>query len=98
MRNNRFEKLIEKWENRKISDADFLAEFILKFESKKEMLDMLYSLFTRTERRMLATRLLIVKKLKEGRSQHEVSSSLHVGVATVNRGALEIEKERFKFI
>ena len=97
-RNNELAGLIKNYAGRKIMDTDFLAELFLLFRTRKEVVSLLYGLLTKAERKMLATRMLVVEMLKRDIPQHEVSSKLKVGVGTVTRGASEIEKGRFEFM
>lgn len=75
---------------------DELMEKILEVRSKDEMKDFLQGLLTPKELLELPNRLQIVKMLKKGVSQHDVAGKLGVGVATVTRGAKEIQQGRFK--
>lgn len=90
--------LIKSFTEKKIKDADFLAEMFLLFRTRRETASLLYGLLTRAERKMLATRMLIVEMLKRDVPQHEVSRKLKVGIGTVTRGAVEIQKGRFEFM
>lgn len=72
-----------------------LVQMLLKIKSEKEMSDFLEGIFTPKELLEIPNRLAIVKMLKKGISQHEISEKLHVGIATVTRGAKEIQKGRF---
>lgn len=98
MSRKKINELIDRWESKRISDVDFLAEVFLMFRNKKEMSGLFLGLFSRQERKMLAMRMLIVKKIKENVSQREIAKKLKVGVTTITRGASEIEKGRFGFI
>ena len=51
--------------------------------------------FTPKELIEIPNRLLIVKMLKKGAPQQEIAKRIQVGVATVTRGAREIQKGRF---
>lgn len=72
-----------------------LVQEFLKIQSEKEMTDFLEGIFTPKELLEIPNRLAIVKMLKKGISQHEIAEKLHVGIATVTRGAKEIQKGRF---
>lgn len=79
----------------KDSDLEFLIETFLAMKTKKEMGEFLQGILTLQELEEIPTRLQIVKKLKEGVSQHQIAQDLGVGVATVTRGSKEIQKGRF---
>lgn len=73
-----------------------LADILLTFDSREKMVDFLEGILTPKELLEIPTRLQIIRLLKKGVSQHEVAGKLGVGVATVTRGAKEIQKGRFK--
>ncbi|MEX2006571.1 MAG: Trp family transcriptional regulator [Candidatus Saccharimonadales bacterium] len=75
----KFEELV--WLLHSIKDKDALESY-------------LQGLTTAHERRALSRRLEIIKKLKTGKTQHEVANELRVGVATVTRWSKETA--RFK--
>jgi TrpR family transcriptional regulator, trp operon repressor len=60
--------------------------------------DFLLALTTPHERRVLARRVEIVKRLVAGNTQHEIAGDLHIGVSTVTRGARELGQGRFKIL
>lgn len=81
-----------------MNDEKYLQVFIetlLTLKTKKEMREFLEGILTPQEMIEIPTRLQIVKKLKEGISQHEIAKELGVGVATVTRGSKEIQKGKF---
>lgn len=73
-----------------------LIETMLKIRSEYEMKDFLDGILTPKELLEIPNRLQIVKLLKKGISQHDVAEKLGVGIATVTRGAKEIQKGRFE--
>lgn len=75
-----------------------LIDVILRIKNKSEMYEFLLGIFTPQEFEEISTRLQIVKKLKQGVSQHQIAKELNVGVATVTRGSKEIQKGRFSKI
>ncbi len=75
-----------------------LINAFLSLETKKEMEDFLIGLLTPKELEEIPTRLEIVKMLKKGIPQHEISEKLKVGIGTVTRGSKEIKNGRFKNI
>jgi TrpR family transcriptional regulator, trp operon repressor len=77
-------------------ELDKLIEALLKLNTKEEMEDFLRGILTPKELIELPNRLEIIKLLKQGVSQHDVAGKLGVGVATVTRGSMEIQKGRFK--
>lgn len=77
---------------------DELIDLLLNIKNKKEMEDFLLGILTPKELEEIPTRLQIVKLLKRGISQHNISEQLRVGIATVTRGSKEIQKGRFENI
>lgn len=73
-----------------------LVDLLLKVHGKEEMYDLLRGILTPKELIELPNRLQIIKMLKRGVSHHDIAGKLHVGVATVTRGAREIQKGRFQ--
>ncbi len=88
---------ISEYEKKIISETDLLT-IVCKETEKKDFAYLLESLFTKSELTSFSNRLLIIKKLKEGLSQHAIAGQIKVGVETVSRGASEIKKGKFKFI
>ena len=85
--------------DRKEDKSKNLEEFInvlLSVKSKEEMEDFIKGILTPRELLELPNRLKIIKMLKKGISQHEIAGELKVGVATVTRGSMELQKGRFK--
>ncbi len=62
------------------------------------MQNLLEGLLTPSETEEIATRLEIVKLLKQGMGQHAIAKKLNIGVATVSRGAKEIKEGKFKYV
>lgn len=78
-----------------------MNQLLSAFESiknRKDLRDLLLGLFTPQELVELETRLQIVKRLKAGIPQHKIAQDLKVGVATVTRGSMELQKGRFQNI
>lgn len=73
-----------------------LAEEFLKIKTKSEMEIFLEGILTPKELEELPKRLEIIKLLKKGMPQHEISEKLGVGIATVTRGSKELKKGSFK--
>jgi TrpR family trp operon transcriptional repressor len=80
----------------KNKDLEEFIRVLLKIKSREEMEDFLRGVLTPKELLELPNRLKIVKMLKNGTSQHEIAENLGVGVATVTRGSMELQKGRFK--
>ena len=78
-----------------MNKTDFLIDTLLSIKTKKEMLNFLLGILTPQELGEIPNRLQIVKKLKQGTSQHQIAQELKVGIATVTRGSKEIQKGRF---
>ncbi|OGK13095.1 hypothetical protein A3A93_04445 [Candidatus Roizmanbacteria bacterium RIFCSPLOWO2_01_FULL_38_12] len=75
-----------------------LAKLLVSINSVSEMENLLLGLLTPKEREELPRRIQIVKMLKKGLPQHHIASKLKVGVATVTRGAKEIQQGTFRSI
>jgi TrpR family transcriptional regulator, trp operon repressor len=79
----------------------YLGEFVAaltKRKGKTEIEDFLKGILTIQELEEIPKRLQIVKMLKKGIPQREISAHLGVGISTVTRGSIEIKKGRFKTI
>ena len=77
---------------------DELSGVFLRVRHPDKMKDLLRGLLTPQEIVELATRIHIVKLLKDGVGQHEIAKKLGVGVATVTRGSKELQLGRFQSI
>ena len=75
-----------------------LIEAFLDIKTREEMRTFLYGLLTSKEMDQLSTRLQIVRMLKKGIPQQEISKLLKVGVATITRGSRELKNQRFQNI
>lgn len=75
-----------------------LVEVILSIKSKELMKDFLEGILTPGELEEMPLRLQIIKMLKSGVPQREISEKLGVGIATVTRGSREIKLGRFKAV
>jgi TrpR family transcriptional regulator, trp operon repressor len=64
-----------------------LAQAFATSQTPSEIEGMLKALLTPKEVQDLGNRLDIVRLLREGKTQREVSTELRVGIATVTRGA-----------
>ena len=73
-----------------------LAQQLRSIESEREMIKFLEGILTPQELIEIPKRLVIVKMLKKGTPQHEISRKLGVGIATVTRGSKELQKGRFQ--
>jgi len=82
----------------KHDQLNFLIDTLLSLKDKKEIYEFLLGIFTPQELEEIPTRLQIVKRLKQGLTQHQIAEELSVGVATVTRGSKEIQKGRFQNI
>jgi TrpR family transcriptional regulator, trp operon repressor len=82
--------------NNKEKNLDEFIDFLLKLKNKNEMNLFLNGILTPKELIEIPNRLLIVKMLKKGIPQQEIAKTIQVGVATVTRGAREIQKGRFE--
>lgn len=77
---------------------DELVNELLKIDSRKDMADFLRGILTPSEVAEIPKRLQIVKLLKAGVAQKEISEKLGVGIATVTRGSKEVQEGKFKYI
>jgi TrpR family transcriptional regulator, trp operon repressor len=77
---------------------DELISTLLNLKSKKEIQNFLEGILTPQELEQIPIRLQIVKMLKTGVAQREISQKLGVGIATVTRGAKELKNKHFKNI
>ncbi len=75
-----------------------LRDFLLLVKNKEQMENFLLGMLTPQELDEIPTRLEIVKMLKKGTPQKEISKRLGVGVATITRGSREIRKGHFKYV
>jgi len=60
--------------------------------------DFLLGVTTPHERKVLARRIEIVKRLLAGEAQQQIAQDLEVGVSTVTRGSRELNLGRFKIL
>ena len=70
-----------------------LVQAVLKLKTEKEVFDFLSEILTPQELKQLPTRLEIIKMLEKGLPQREIAKKLGVGIATVTRGAKELQKK-----
>ena len=75
-----------------------LIKTLLQMDTQEKMQDFLEGILTPKELDEIATRLQIVKMLKEKIPQHQIAEELGLGVATVTRGSKELQKGRFKYV
>ncbi len=76
---------------------ELAAEFA-KMKDTDEVAAFLDALLTPKEQIEIPKRLQIIKLLKTGVAQRDISIQLKVGVATVSRGSRELAKGNFKNI
>lgn len=89
--------LLNDFEKGRLKDIELLSKVFSLFETK-DLPYVFSSLCTKSELKTLANRFLIIKKLKEGKNQHDIAGDLHVGVATITRGSGELTKGKFDFM
>ena len=80
-------------------DKQYFQEFvgeILKLEGRKDLEEFLSSILTPKELDEIPKRLQIIKLLKRGVSQREITEKLGVGIATVTRGSTALRNKMFK--
>ena len=71
-----------------------LVRTILELKNEQEVLNFLIEFFTPKELEYLPPRLEIIKMLEKGIPQREIAKRLGVGIATVTRGAKELQKKQ----
>lgn len=76
---------------------DFIS-LVYSIEDKATLEDFLVGITTEKERKALAQRVEIVKRLVAGQPHASIASDLGVGVATVTRGSKELAQGKFKII
>lgn len=74
------------------ASLNILVDALLQTESKKEMQALLCGLLTQKELDELPKRLEIFKMLKKEIPQHEIAEKVGVGIATVTRGSIELQR------
>lgn len=75
-----------------------LIDLVHSTKNKKLLEDFLLALTTPYERRVLARRVEIVKRLVAGYTHHQIAADLKIGVSTVTRGSRELNQGRFKIL
>lgn len=73
-----------------------LIDAFLETRSKKEMEALLRGLLTQKELEELPKRLEIFRQLKKGTPQHEIADKVAVGIATVTRGSIELQRRQIQ--
>lgn len=78
--------------------AQILAGTLLEIDDRRELAEFLEGLLTPAEIDQLVVRLEVVRLLKQGLPQRQIAEKLGVGIATVTRGARELNSGRFSQI
>lgn len=81
-----------------MSDFNDFIELTHSTRDKQLLTDFLIGVTTDKERRDLAQRVEIIKRLLAGEAQAKIASDLGVGIATVTRGSKELSQGRFKVL
>lgn len=81
--------------NNKEKNLEEFVNILSSLKTKNEINTFLQGILTPKELIEVPNRLLIVKMLKKGIPQQEIAKAIQVGVATVTRGAREIQRGRF---
>lgn len=81
-----------------MSNFNDFIELIHATRDKQKLEDFLIGVTTHKERRELAQRVEIIKRLIAGEPQQKIASDLGVGIATVTRGSKELTQGRFKVL
>ena len=74
---------------------EFLKRLV-EIDNAKEMAEFLDAILTPQELKSIPRRLQIIRMIKKGIPQREISKKLGVGIATVTRGSKEIKSKHFK--
>ncbi|HCM52093.1 TPA: Trp operon repressor [Candidatus Saccharibacteria bacterium] len=83
---------------RKQTSFEDLAKLIYSTKDKSLLKDFLLGLTTPYERKILARRVDIIKRLLTDEQQEKIAQDLGVGVSTVSRGSRELVLGRFKIL
>ena len=75
-----------------------LVQTLAAFSDHKQLRKFLAAILTPKELDEIPKRLQIIKMLKKGVAQRDISAKLKVGVATITRGSKELHKGNFKDI
>ena len=76
---------------------EFLKVLQTVSRDKQLLDDFLQDMFTPNERKILILRWQIVKRLARKESQRKIAKDLHVGIATITRGARELRNPKGGF-
>jgi TrpR family transcriptional regulator, trp operon repressor len=79
-----------------MSDFSDFIDLTHSLQDKTILEDFLVGVTTAKERRELAQRVEIIKRLLSGDPQLKIANDLGVGIATVTRGSKELSEGRFK--
>ena len=74
------------------ASKETLEDALLQIKTRKEMNAFLMSILTAKELEELPKRLAIFSMLKKELPHHEIATKVGVGVATVTRGSLELQR------
>ncbi len=77
--------------------SDFI-ELVHATRDKQLLADLFAGITTDKERRELARRLEVIRRLLDNEAQAKIASDLGVGIATVTRGSKELAQGRFKVL
>jgi len=69
------------------------TDLLLQAKDANVMQSVLSALMTPSELRDIPNRLQIIRLLKQGLSQREISKKLGVGIATVTRGSKQLQSD-----
>lgn len=73
-----------------------LVQTLAAFSDHKQLRKFLEAILTPKELDEIPKRLQIIKMLKKGVAQRDISAKLKVGVATITRGSKELQQGNFK--
>ena len=75
-------------------NTNLLAKLLVNTNDLNNMKLLLKAIFTSKELKEFDNRLKIFQLLMQGKKHREISKDLNVGIATVTRGSLALEKEK----
>jgi len=73
------------------SEIDELADAVVRINKRQEAKDFLKNILTPGELEEIVKRLQIIKLLKKGIPQREISKKLDVSIGTITRGSRELK-------
>ena len=69
-----------------------ISQIIAEIDDAQLIEEFFYSILTKNEIRIVASRWEIVKRLEEGISQRKIAKTLHLSLCNITRGSRELKK------